>query len=314
MPIQGSNIPVYPEQKAARLGKGLSALFGDAAAPGATGMSGEKSRLLPIDHITPNPRQPRRHFDKPALDELAASIKEKGLLQPLLVRPHGKRPNTYEIVAGERRWRAAQKAGLHDVPAIVRDITDREALECALIENVQRENLNPLEEAETYQRLIADLGHTAETVGKALGKSRAHIANMLRLNAMPEALKKLVQDGRLTPGHARALLGSKTPEILARDVIARELSVRGTEELVRATQERKSARPGRGARKGAAPSGAASAKKDADVLKLERDMSGWLGLKVTITPQGKGGSLSIDYDTLDQLEDVLGRLSQPVKK
>ncbi len=303
-----SKIGNISETKVSRLGKGLSAIFADAE-PHAPNPS-DKVRTLPIEQIAPNPSQPRRYFDKEQLKELSDSIREKGLLQPILVRPHAGQSNMYEIVAGERRWRASQLAGLHEVPVIVRDIKDKEALEFALIENIQRSDLTPIEEAETFQRLIDEFRHTPEALGEALGKSRAHIANTLRLNALPSNVKELVKTGALTAGHARALLTAKDPAALAKEVIEGGLSVRQAEALARdANSADKPAKQGfsRAARKGK------GTRKDADVQKLERDVSTWLGLKVSIHTRGKGGQLAIDYQSLEQLEDVLARLSRPVK-
>lgn len=301
-----------PDTRPARLGKGLSAIFADADPvkpdPAA------RVRTLPIEQIVANADQPRKFFDKQALQELSDSIKEKGLLQPILVRPHGTRPNSYEIVAGERRWRAAQLAGIHDVPVIVKDIKDKEALEFALIENIQREDLTPIEEAETFQRLIEDFSHTPEALAEALGKSRAHVANTIRLNSLPESLKEFVKKGELSAGHARALLGAKEPEKLAEEVIKGGLTVRQTENLVKlGSPEKQASGFERAPRKGSAKSRAQEVTKDADVLKLEREVSTWLGLKVKLSPKAKGGRLEIEYGSLDQLEDVLARLSRPVK-
>jgi ParB family chromosome partitioning protein len=307
--------------KTARLGKGLSAIFGDEdpIAPDQTGAP----RTLPVTQIYPNAKQPRRNFDKAALDELSESIREKGILQPILVRPHPEKSNAYEIVAGERRWRASQLAKLHEVPVIVRDIKDKEAMEFALIENIQRADLSPMEEAETFQRLISEFGHTHDELGEALGKSRVYVANMLRLNQLPDTVKELMRQGTLTAGHARALLASKNPLGLANEVIKGGLSVRQTENLAKMSQmENAEAKPDKGfsmeraPRKGSAAqrSREAMAYKDADVVKLERDISTWLGLKVKLNQKGQGaGALTIEYQTLDQLEDVLKRLSTPPK-
>jgi ParB family chromosome partitioning protein len=297
----------------ARLGKGLSAIFADAdpVKPDSTA----RIRNLPIEQISANPDQPRKHFEKEALKELADSIKEKGILQPILVRPHSSKPNSYEIVAGERRWRASQLAGLHEVPVIVRDIKDKETLELALIENIQREDLTAIEEAETFQRLMDEFGHSQEELGEALGKSRAHVGNMLRLNGLPESVKDMVKNGALTAGHARAILGAKDPVATAEEVVKNGLSVRQTENLVKvgSGKAEKTGMFDRAPRKGSAKARVQEVTKDADVLKLEREVSTWLGLKVKLTPRAKGGNLSIEYGSLDQLEDVLARLSRPVK-
>lgn len=305
-------------QKSARLGKGLSAIFADED-PTAPESSGQP-RALPITQIYPSATQPRRHFDKTALDELAESIKEKGILQPLLVRPHPSKPNAYEIVAGERRWRAAQVARLHEVPVVVRDIKDKEALEFGIIENIQRAELTPIEEAESFQRLISEFGHAHDDLAQVLGKSRSYVANILRLNQLPDTVKELIKQGSLSAGHARALLGAKNPLALANEVIKGGLSVRQTENLVKLGEpsDEKSADTSRArvaarvARKGSASARAKQAiGTSADVLKLERDISSWLGLKVKLNQKGSGaGNLVISYGTLDQLEDVLKRLSQ----
>lgn len=301
----------FGDAKVGRLGKGLSAIFADTE-PSAPNPS-DKVRTLPIEQLAPNPHQPRKYFDKELLKELSESIKEKGLLQPILVRPHGTRSNAYEIVAGERRWRASQLAGIHEVPVIVRDLKDKEALEIALIENIQRSDLSPLEEAETFQRLIDEYKHSTEELAEALGKSRAHIANTLRLNALPDNVKELVKLGHLTAGHARALLTAKDPYGLANEVVKGGLSVRQTEELARNASGKEKQEKGGSRIKAKSGSSSGAVRKDADVLKLEKEVSTWLGLKVNLTPHGKGGTLTIDYQSLEQLEDVLARLSRPVK-
>ncbi len=328
-PISQQNNPAKP----ARLGKGLSAIFADEdpSAPDQTG----NPRTLPVAQIYPNAKQPRKNFDKDALNDLAASIKEKGILQPLLVRPHPDKSNAYEIVAGERRWRAAQQAQLHEVPVIIRDIKDRDALEFALIENMQRDDLTPMEEAETFQRLTAEFGHNQEEIGTALGKSRTYIANTLRLLQLPDAVKQLMRDHKtLTASHARALLASKNPLALANEVIQGGLSVRQTENLAKTSHD-KNVPAGEGGkriplgtplvqlprnpRKGSATQRAENARTltsndSADIKALEREVSSWLGLKVALTQKGDGGKLLIEYQSLDQLEDVLKRLSIPPKE
>jgi ParB family chromosome partitioning protein len=291
------------------LGRGLSALLGEPVAPAdaveltAAGvpMAGSPLkglRSLPVEKLRPGRFQPRRMFDQGAIDDLVESVKEKGILQPILVRPWPEDPDVFEIIAGERRWRAAQAAMLHEVPAIVRDLTDREALEVALIENLQRQDLSPLEEAEGYRRLMDDFSHTQEELAKTVGKSRSHVANTMRLLALPGPVKQLLDDGSLTAGHARALLTSADPVGLAAQVVAKGLNVRQTERLASQGPDKAKARK----------DGGASA-KDADLLSLERDLSNLLGLKVAITLQGKGGELSVQYSTLEQLDDVLHRLS-----
>ncbi|NDE91496.1 MAG: ParB/RepB/Spo0J family partition protein [Alphaproteobacteria bacterium] len=333
------NAPIIQNNtlKPARLGKGLSAIFADED-PSAPDQSGNP-RTLPVAQIYPNAKQPRKIFDKVALDDLTASIKEKGILQPILVRPHPDKSNAYEIVAGERRWRASQLAQLHEVPVIIRDIKDRDALEFALIENMQRDDLTPMEEAETFQRLSDEFGHTHEEIGRALGKSRTYIANTLRLLHLPEAVRQLMRDHKsLSGSHARALLSAKNPLALANEVIEGGLSVRQTENLAKMSHgeeleageggKRVVARAqlaglGRAARKGSPAAKAESTRNitgndNADIKALEREVSSWLGLKVALTQKGSdgngGGKLLIEYQSLDQLEDVLKRLSIPPKE
>lgn len=277
------------------LGRGLSALMGDVAReapvePGAAAPAGVK--LLPVGALTPHPGQPRRHFDDAALDELAQSIAARGVIQPIVVRPHGR---GYQIVAGERRWRAAQRARLHEVPVIVRDFDEAETLEIALVENIQRQDLNAIEEAEAYARLIDDYGHSQEELGKLVHKSRSHIANLLRLLDLPPGVQAHVVSGALQMGHARALIGAPDPEALAAQVIARGLSVRETEKLARAAKpDRARSAGGRG---------------DADIAALESQLADLLGLNVRINHGAKGGSLTLNYSTLEQLDMLCQRLS-----
>jgi ParB family chromosome partitioning protein len=279
------------------LGRGLSSLLGEVAheAP----VSGESSRsgvqMLPVASIEPHPGQPRRHFDEEALSELAASIASRGLIQPIVVRPHGER---YQIVAGERRWRAAQKAQLHEVPVLVRQFDDTEMLEVALVENIQRQDLNAIEEAEAYKRLIDEYGHTQEALGRLVHKSRSHVANLLRLLDLPQRVRQMVAAGELSMGHARALVGSGDPEALADEVVRRGLSVRDTEKLVGAARPR-APRTGRMEYKGAS----------ADIEALERQLGDMLGLRVKITHRPGGGSVALNYSSLDQLDMICQRLS-----
>jgi len=240
-------------------------------------------------------------FDQTAIDDLIESVKEKGILQPILVRPWPEDPEMFEIIAGERRWRAAQAALLHDVPVIIRDLSDREALEVALIENLQRQDLSPLEEAEGYRRLMDDFSHTQEELAKTVGKSRSHVANTMRLLALPPRVKQLLDEGSLTAGHARALLTCGDPVGLAEQVVAKGLNVRQTEKLSQQGPEKTKSR-----KESSAPG------KDADLLALERDLSNLLGLKVSIVLQGSGGEISVQYSTLEQLDNVLHRLSNGV--
>ena len=281
------------------LGRGLSALLGEATREEPIGPNGERStgvQTIPVASITPHPGQPRRHFDDAALAELAASIAARGLIQPLVVRPHG---SGFQIVAGERRWRAAQRAHIHEVPVIVRDFDEAETLEVALVENIQREDLNAIEEAEAYRRLIKDYGHSQEELGKFVHKSRSHITNLIRLLDLPSSVRDAVADGRLSMGHARALITAPDPAALAEEVIRRGLSVRETENLARG------AKPGGGKRQVATNNGGGNA----DIEALERQLGDMLGLKVRIAHGGTGGTVSLAYSSLDQLDMICQRLS-----
>ncbi|WP_158047737.1 ParB/RepB/Spo0J family partition protein [Skermanella pratensis] len=302
-------------KRRSNLGRGLNALFGEAAADDLveTADKGKQTRQMPIEFVTPGKFQPRRRFDQEAIQSLVDSVRERGILQPLLVRQHPDDPKIYEIIAGERRWRAAQLAGLHQVPVVVREFTDREALEIALIENIQRQDLTALEEAEGYKRLMDEFGHTQDALAKALGKSRSHIANMLRLLTLPLQVKQLVQDGSITAGHARALLSVPDPVAAAHQVVEKGLNVRQVEQLARDAQNPRE-EPAPPAPVGAAAPasrGAAASRpgKDPDTLALEQDITGRLGLRVSISAQGQGGTLSIQYQTLDQLDEVIQRLT-----
>jgi ParB family chromosome partitioning protein len=282
------------------LGRGLSALFGDDEAPVPTAPQKEDNlRTLPVEQLRPSRFQPRRHFDAESLAALTESVREKGILQPILVRRDPADPNRYEILAGERRWRAAQAAQLHEIPVILRDIDDRGASEIALIENIQRQDLNAIEEGEGYRRLIDEFGHTQEELGRALGKSRSHIANTMRLLALPEEVRAMVVDGKLSAGHARAILTSVNPLALAQLVINDGLNVRQIEAALR--DEKRVSESG--------PAKVAKVKtKDANVAALEKELAQLFGLKVTIEGEGEAGSLTIHYRTLDQLDDVLKKL------
>ncbi len=276
------------------LGMGLSALLGEVPPADATD-EGADVRRVPVEYLEPSPLQPRRTFADEELAALAASIREHGLLQPILVRPARGPGAAYEIVAGERRWRAAQRAGLEEVPVVVRELDDRGALELALVENLQREDLNPLEEAEAYARLVQDFGRSQEEVAQALGRSRSHIANTLRLLQLPEPVRELLRRGELTAGHARALLAATDPVALAREVIAHKLSVRETEERVR--RQRKTPTRRRTA-----------AESDPDLAAVARKLSQMLGLRVEIRHGRRGGRVVIRYSTPAQLEAVCRRL------
>jgi ParB family chromosome partitioning protein len=294
--------PSSDQSKRTNLGRGLAALFGEDNEDYASLDKVRSTKTVPIEHLRPGRFQPRHHFDEAAVNALAESIKAQGILQPILVRRVPDRPNEFEIVAGERRWRAAQIAKLHEVPVLIRELSDAESLELAIVENVQRQDLTPLEEAEGYKRLIDEFQHTQEDLARTLGKSRSHIANTLRLLGLPEGVKLLLGEGKLTAGHARALIGSEDAEELAQKIISRGLNVRQAEKLV---QNAKSA-PAAKAKKAAE----ADKGKDTDTLALERDLTALLGLKVSINFQGNGGSLTIHYKTLEQLDDVLHRLNQ----
>jgi ParB family chromosome partitioning protein len=283
-----------PKRRPGGLGRGLSALLGDDpvadAAPRGT-------RELPIEKLHPNRYQPRTRFDDDAIEDLASSIKARGILQPILVRPSTSRPGEYEIVAGERRWRAAQRARLHVVPVLERSLSDDESLEIAIVENVQRQDLTPIDEARGYRRLIDEFGHNQQDVADVVGKSRPHVANMMRLLTLPEKVQALLDNGALSMGHARALVTSDNAEWLAQEIVARGLNVRQAEDLARETPKshgRSPTRPG----------------KDADTRALEKQLSEALGLQVSIDHKGSsGGAVVIKYRTLDQLEEVTGRLA-----
>src|SRR6185437_11263814 len=279
------------------LGRGLSALFGDDETP--TPQSHENLRSLPIEQVKPSRFQPRRNFDAENLDALTQSVREKGILQPILVRRDPSEPNRYEILAGERRWRAAQAAQLHEVPVIIRDMDDRGASEIALIENIQRQDLNAIEEGGGYRRLIEEFGHTQEELGRALGKSRSHIANTMRLLGLPEEVKTMIAEGRLSAGHARALVTSRAPLALARLVVSDGLSVRQIEAALRMEKQVGEAGPAKVAK---------VKTKDANIAALEKELAQLFGLKVTIAGEGEAGSLTIHYRTLDQLDEVLKKL------
>jgi ParB family transcriptional regulator, chromosome partitioning protein len=286
------------------LGMGLQALLGEAARTpeGQQGDSRGGVREIEISRIRRNPEQPRMQFDEAALDELAQSIRERGVLQPILLRQEA---DGYMIVAGERRWRAAQRAQLHAIPAIVRDIDESTIAELALIENIQREDLNPLEEAEGFRQLIKRHGHTQDGVAQIVHKSRSHVANLLRLLDLPEFVRESLVRGDISMGHARAVATAPDPEALTREIIRRDLSVRQTEEQAR----RERNRPGAGIDIGRASARNAATAADADIQALERQLGDILGLKVQVTNKGQGGIVSLHYSSLDQLDMVCQRLS-----
>ncbi len=283
------------------LGRGLSSLFeDDDASDFQRTAAGTRMVELPIEFLQPNKSQPRQSFDPEKIKELAESIRERGVLQPILVRPVPNIDDQFEIVAGERRWRAAQIAQLHQVPVIIKDIDDALTLEIALIENIQRENLTPIEEAKGFQRLMNEYAHTQEQLAETVGKSRSHIANTVRLLSLPESVQAMLQAGELTAGHARSLITSADPVGLARQIVQGKMSVRDTEKLVQQSK------PG-----GKRSAGSTKAVKDADTLALESSVSAALGLSVDIAHKGlAGGKLTVTYKTLEQLDDILRRLRQ----
>lgn len=292
--------------KRRQLGRGLSSLLGDDGDDVAQMDRGRQTRLVAIENIEPGAAQPRRVFDEIELQALADSIRERGVLQPILLRRPPENDGALEIIAGERRWRAAQIAGLHEIPALVRDFTDTEALEIALIENIQRSDLTALEEANGFQRLIDEYGHTQEDVAQAIGKSRSHVANTLRLLALPPKAREHLEAGRLTAGHARALLVSDEADRLADYVVAGGLSVRATERLVQGRAGRGSSVP----RPASANPSRPAAEKDADTRALEKSITESLGLTVDIMPKDPDrGTLTIHYQSLDQLDDLLSKLT-----
>jgi len=293
-------------EKRRNLGRGLAALFGEEEEDYASLDRVRATKGVPVEHLHPNPLQPRQVFEAESLKALSDSVAENGILQPILVRRDPDRPGEYQIVAGERRWRAAQMARLHEVPVVIRELSDGQALEVALVENVQRQDLSPIEEAEGYQRLIEEFDHTQDVLARVVGKSRSHIANTLRLLGLPPAVKALVAERRLSAGHARALVGLDDAEALARRIVKDGLNVRQAERL--AQRARTGGIPsGRGRKPAAAP--LAGRDKDPDTLALERDLTNLLGLKVTIDLHEHGGALTVQYQTLEQLDDILRRLS-----
>lgn len=288
-----------------RLGRGLAALMGEGYEEKSASNSPDGDRQLPIEFLRPSANNPRSNFDDAAIDELANSIREKGVIQPILVRQINERNDSFEIVAGERRWRAAQKAGIHTVPVVIKKLSDREALEIALIENIQRENLNAIEEAVAYEHLRREYSYTQEALAEVLGKSRSHVANTLRLLNLPEAVQEYVRGGELTAGHVRTLLATDNPEELAKKILAEGLSVRGAERFAREV----SGKPRQIIKTRNEASHSKNA-KDADTLALEKSLSDALGLKVEIDHDGeRGGFVKIGYLTLEQLDGICARLT-----
>lgn len=283
------------------LGRGLSALLGEADAENAPAPAGEATgaREIPIELIHRNPDQPRRHFAEAQIAELADSIREKGVIQPVLVRPAPGKPGEYQLVAGERRWRASQQAGLRAMPALVRDLDDRQVLEIAIVENVQRSDLGVIEESLSYKSLMDRFGRTQEEVSKVVGKSRPHVANALRLLTLPDEVQGFLAEGRMTAGHARALVGHPNAVALARQVIEGDLNVRETEALVKQGPDAKPFKPS-----------APKPLKDTDTAALEDDLAEVLGIPVEIRDKGGVGTLTIKYKTLEQLDDLCRRLTR----
>lgn len=277
------------------LGRGLSALLEEmGSAPPSQEPDPKSASLLPVSMIDSNPNQPRRLFDEIALNELADSIRIKGVLQPILVRPAA--DGRYEIVAGERRWRASQLAGLHEIPVVVRTFSDADGFEAAIIENVQRTDLNPIEEAHGYQRLVHDFGHTQEMVATVTGKARSHVANLLRLLDLPDDVQTLVKMGLLSLGHAKAVMQAKDPSALAKEIAAQGLTVRQAEEAARRSQGN------------AAPKPAAPSRRDPELDALESQLSEALGMQVAIEARGKRGTVTLRFSDLDQLDAIIGKL------
>jgi ParB family transcriptional regulator, chromosome partitioning protein len=288
------------EGKPKRLGKGLAALIGDGGDESTVFEAAKGQRQIPIEFLKTNPRNPRKFFDAEPLDDLAASIKEKGIIQPILVRAMEGMRDVYEIIAGERRWRAAQKAGLNAVPVLIIDADDKQSLEIAIVENVQRADLNAMEEAAGYEQLMEEFSYTQADLGKVIGKSRSHVANTLRLMKLPVPVKQLVLEGKLSAGHARALLSVADPESVAKRIIEKELSVRDVEKIAQKEQSD----VGGGEKKSASR----TTEKDPDTLALEEALEAVLGLSVTVNHQGKGGEIRIRYNSLDQLDQLCQKL------
>ena len=317
-----------PNPKKRGLGRGLDALFGDdeAEPEAVSGMtdsagdidtvSGVQRRTLGVDQLEPNPDQPRRKFDDVSLNELADSISRHGVLQPLLVRPKFDGSDNYEIIAGERRWRACQRAKVHSVPVIIHDLGDEQTLELALIENLQREDLNAMDEALGYKRLMDEFEKTQEQLADALGKSRSHVANMIRMTNLPDGVQAMVRDGKISAGHARTLVKADNPEAVARTIAEKGLSVREAEKLAlesgSATPQKKTSQ--KSGKTSSKDTSAGKVQKDSDTKALEEDVANILGLKVDIQMYENNGKLTITFDNVDQLDDLLHRLTHGTPK
>ena len=288
-----------------RLGRGLATLMGDVGDESASVESGRKPRRAPVENLRANPRNPRRTFSDAELAELTDSVRERGIIQPIVVRAvrgqGNNQDNNFEIIAGERRWRAAQRAGLHEVPVVVVEATDAQALEIAIIENVQRADLNALEEAAGYQALIDNFQHSQDDVAQIVGKSRSHVANTLRLLKLPETIKMQLAAGKLTAGHARMLIGAPNAEAMANDIVSRGLNVRQVEEIARENNK-----VGRAGKPGKSP----APQKDSDTKAVEKRLSDALGFHVSIETKGKAGTVKIRYRDLEQLDEIIRRLGR----
>jgi ParB family transcriptional regulator, chromosome partitioning protein len=293
---------VMAEEMRSRLGRGLASLIGDVGGEAAHVERPRNQRKVPIEFLKPNPRNPRRTFTEPELGELADSIKQHGLIQPIVVRPVKGSQDRFEIIAGERRWRASQAAGLHEVPIVPLDVSDSDALELAIIENVQREDLNPMEEAQGYHALANEFKHSQEDVARIVGKSRSHVANTMRLTKLPAEVQAYISQGQLSAGHARALIGVPDPLAAAKRIVEEGLNVRQTEELAHVEGV-----PVRKPQKARASGGKT---KDADTVALEKRVSDALGLAVSVNHRNPGGTVQINYRNLEQLDEVMRRLAK----
>jgi ParB family chromosome partitioning protein len=294
------------DEARSRLGRGLASLIGDVGGEAAHVDRPRNNRKVPIEFLKPNPRNPRRAFAEAELNELASSIKQHGVIQPIVVRPVKGAHDRFEIIAGERRWRASQLAGLHEVPIVPADVSDSDALEIAIIENVQREDLNAMEEAQGYHALADEFKRSQEDIAKIVGKSRSHVANMMRLTKLPSEVQAYIASGQLSAGHARALIGVPDPLSAAKRIVEEGLNVRQTEALAHeeGVPERKPQKPRGGG------GGSAARPKDADTLALEKRVSDALGLTVTVNHRDPGGSVQISYKSLEQLDEVMRRLAR----
>src|SRR5919198_3788587 len=294
------------DETRSRLGRGLASLIGDVGGEAAHAERPRNQRKVPIEFLKPNPRNPRRTFSDTELGELASSVKQHGVIQPIVVRPVKGAQDRYEIIAGERRWRASQMAGLHEVPIVPVDISDSDALEFAIVENVQREDLNPMEEALGYHALANEFKRSQDDIAKVVGKSRSHIANMMRLTKLPAEVQAFIATGQLSAGHARALIGVPDPVAAAKRIVEEGLNVRQTEALAHeeGVPERKPQKPRSG--------GGTTKQKDADTLALEKRVSDALGLTVTVNHRDPGGTVQISYKSLEQLDEVMKRLARSV--